>query len=117
MGDIRHHVEFLKQVLCHRNQNMQVLESKFERFFTKRMRERHQHAESRRVHRRSSVASVKFDQVSKMHLYSRCCIISSYKAAGRQNPRIIYSSLPKVMSRVYTKRSVIRKVKNKIGKV
>ena len=58
--------------------------------------------------------SIKFDLVSKLHLFTRTCILASYKAAGVLKPRIIYSSLPKVMSRFYTKRSVLGKVRKKM---
>ena len=91
-----------------------MVRSKFERFFAKRRLGRKQLVKPR-VERRKQVTSVKFDMVSKMHLHSRLCIVSSYKAAGRQLPRIVYSSLPKVMSKVYTKRSVIGKVQKKMG--
>ena len=68
-----------------------------------------------KVATRKQVTSVKFDMISKMHLYSRSCIVSSYKAAGKQLPRIVYSSLPRIMSKVYTKRSVLGKVKKRLG--
>jgi hypothetical protein len=92
---------------------MQAVKGKFKSFYSKHY-QRDCLAKSRPESRRR-VTSVKFDLVSKMHLYSQSCIVSSYKAAGKPKPRIVYSSLPKVMSRVYTKRSVLRKVKTKIG--
>ena len=60
------------------------------------------------------VVSIKFDLVSKMHRFSRSCIVESYKAAGVSRPRMVYSSLPKVMGKLYTKRSVLSKVRNVI---
>ena len=93
---------------------MTVVNSKIERFFTKRRLGRKQLVKPK-VLSRKQVTSVKFDIVSKMHLYSRSCIVSSYKAAGRKLPRIVYSSLPKVLSKVYTKHSVLGKVKKKLG--
>ena len=114
MGDTQHHVRFLKKVLGHRNQNMQVVKSKFESFFAKRRNARSQHVHAQGQSKSRRVVSVKFDLVSKVHLYSRSCILASYKAAGVPGPRLVYSSLPKVMSRIYTKRSVIRKVKKRL---
>jgi hypothetical protein len=92
---------------------MQAVKGKFKRFYSRR--HQRSYLTQSRPRSRTHVTSIKFDLVSKMHLYSQSCIVSSYKAAGKPKPRIVYSSLPKVMSRVYTKRSVLRKVKTKIG--
>lgn len=90
---------------------MLAVESKLKKFYTKKRGGRVFKAETVKM---KQVTSIKFDLVSKIHLYSQSCLVSSYKAAGRPSPRIVYSSLPKVMARFYSKRSVIRKVRNEV---
>ena len=113
LGDTCHHLQLLKQVLHHRNQNMTVIHSKIKKFYSKMQEGQVIKLGS---DSRKKVTSIKFDSVSKMHFFTRSCILTSYKAAGRPSPRIVFSSLPKIMSRFYTKRSVIRKVKTQVGK-
>ena len=38
---------------------------------------------------------------------------ASYKAAGLRGPRVVYTSLPRGMSRFYSKRAVLKKIKAK----
>ena len=105
--DVKHHIQFLKTILKHRNQNMKVIEGKFETFFTKR----HQPRTRAKAARTRSILNLKFDAVSKMHLFTQKCILSSYKSSSTAKPRIVYSSLPRVMSRISTKRKVLSIVK------
>ena len=89
---------------------MPAIESKIKKFFTRK------HSGKLSKHKsglENRVSSIKFDLVSKMHQYSKSCLLASYKAAGRPVPRLVYSSLPKVMTRFYSKCSVIRKIKSK----
>ena len=102
LGDTYHHVQFLRTILEHRQQNMQVVKSKMKAYFCKQRRLR-KLSRPKRLKNPGRVISIKFDLVSKLHLFTRTCILASYKAAGVLKPRIIYSSLPKVMSRFYTK--------------
>merc|ERR1712129_393921 len=107
-GDTRHHLQILKQILRSRSQNMVAVESKIQKYYSKN---KHGKVVKTKSMARKQVISIKFDQVSKMHLFTKTCLVSSYKAAGRPRPRIVYSSLPKVMARLYTKRAVLRKVR------
>ena len=84
---------------------MQVIDSKIKEFYKKS-----KPVKRLRVRRRLVV--IKYDSVSKMHLFTRSVILKSYKAAGAISPRIVHSSLPKIMSKFYTKRSVLSKVRN-----
>ena len=90
---------------------MHVVESKIKKFFSNQHRGRVLKVKPRIS---KKVTSIKFDRISKMHMFTKNCLVSSYKAAGRLRPRIVHSSLPKVMSRFYTKRAVLRKVKSKV---
>ena len=116
LGDTHHHVQFMKKVLEHKNQNQRIIKSKFDSFFDKRRIAKFQKINRKTILKTSRVTSVKFYRVSKMHLFTCSCIISSYKVAGVHRPRLVYSSLPKVMSRVYTKRSVLRRVRKRLEK-
>ena len=112
-GDIRHHMQFLKSVLEHRNQNMTVVHNKFDAF-TLRQRKTAGKAK-KKAPADKRIVNIKFDTVSKLHLFTRSCITASYKAAGLTCPRVVYSSLPKVISKFSTKRSVVGKVKERIN--
>ena len=90
---------------------MPAVESKIQKFYSKLHGGKVVKTKSKSL---KQVLSIKFDQVSKMHLFSKTCLVSSYKAAGRPRPQIVYSSLPKVMRRLYTKRAVLGKVRSKI---
>ena len=114
MGDMEHHLQFLKTVLSHRNQNMKVVKNKIDKFFKNR-RAKKRINELKMFTNERRVMSVKFDAVSKSHLFSRSCILASYKASGVPKPSLVYSSLPKIMDRISTKRSVLRKVKERIN--
>ena len=72
----------MKKVLEHKNQNQRIIKSKFDSFFDKRRIAKFQKINRKTILKTSRVTSVKFDRVSKMHLFTRSCIISSYKAAG-----------------------------------
>ena len=112
--DAKHHIQFLKTILKHRNQNMKVVEGKFESYFSKRRQPRTRAKAARtraKAARTRSILNLKFDAVSKMHLFTQKCILSSYKASSTAKPRIVYSSLPRVMSRISTKRKVLSIVK------
>ena len=106
-----HHRRLLKHVLRHKNQNMQAVGGRARSYFARL------HAgkiiKKEPVRR---VTCIRFDGVSRMHQYSRTCIVASYKAAGLRGPRVVYTSLPRVMSRFYSKRTVLKKVKAKLYK-
>ena len=108
--DRDHHSAFLHNVLRHRNQNMEVIKQKFKVFMRKLRKPQSRKASTSRLPH-SRVLSLKFDLTSGLHLFTRSCVLSAYKSAGITRPRLIYSSLPKVMSRIITKRSLLRKVK------
>ena len=93
---------------------MKVINRKFDSFFIKR-RAKVLGESSKVVDRSGRVVTVKFDTVSKVHLFSKSCILASYKASGFSKPRVVYSSLPKVMAKVSTKRSVLGRVKRRIN--
>ena len=112
-GDTKHHVQFLRKILNHRNQNMGVINRKIDAFFTKRSRSKN-HITPVKVGKSRRTVNVKFDAVSRMHLFSRSCILESYRASGAARPRIVFSSLPRVMSRISTKRKVLGMVKKRL---
>ena len=64
---------------------------------------------------RKLITRIKFDAVSKMHQYSKSCLLASYRAAGL-TPRFVYTSLPRVLSKFYSKRTVVKKVKATLQK-
>ena len=91
---------------------MKVIDSKIRRFYSIRSAGR----DVRSIHKDRKIGTcIKFDRVSMMHLYSRSCLLSSYKAAGVHRPRFIYTSMPKLISRFYTKRSVLRKIRDYVA--
>ena len=110
---MKHHIQFLKAILENRNQNMAVIHNKFDAFFSKLRGSVNSNSEGAPAI--SSVVSVKFDIVSKVHMFTRPCITESYKACGMPCPNFVYSSLPKVMEKISTKRSVVGKVKATIS--
>ena len=113
--DVDHHVQFLRKILKNRNQNTKVIAGKFDTFFSKRLKVKDCISLGAMGTTRSGRSiNVKFDGVSKMHLFSRSCIIAGYKASGTAKPRIIFSSLPRVVSRISTKRKVLAIVKKRI---
>ena len=116
-ADMKHHIRFLRKVLDSRNQNMLVINRKFDTFFTKRTtanpRVRAISHQKAGKNKRSII--VKFDGVSKMHLFTQSCILTSYKASGIVKPRILYSSLPKMIAKIVTKRRVLAMVKEKLN--
>ena len=105
---MEHHVRFLRKVLDSRNQNMLVINRKFDTFFTKRA------TANPRVRAISHQKAGKNKQ-SKMHLFTQSCILTSYKASGIVKPRILYSSLPKMIAKIVTKRRVLAMVKEKLN--
>ena len=109
LSDTYHHVELLKTVLKNRKQDMKVIDSKIKMFYNNRRNSKP--ASVKRLVNTKRVVSVKYDSVSSMHLFTRTCIMKSYKAAGVKSPRIVHSSLPKVMTKLYSKRSVLTQVK------
>ena len=100
---------------------MNVIQNKFDAFFSKLRKTSRDNSDDASASNNSdnananrSVVSVKFDAVSNIHLFTRTCITESYKACGMPCPRLVYSSLPKVMEKFSTKRSVVGKVKERI---
>ena len=102
-------MELLKTVLKNRKQDMKVIDSKIKMFYNNRRKPKP--ALVKRLVNTRRVVSVKYDSVSNMHLFTRTSIMKSYKAAGVKSPRIVHSSLPKVMTKLYSKRSVLTQVK------
>ena len=114
LGDTYHHVELLRTVLKYRKQDMNVIDSKIKNFYTNRRKSRP--ASVKRLVNTRRVVGIKYDSVSNMHLFTRKCILKSYKSAGVSCPRIVHSSLPKVMSKLYTKRSVLSQVRSRVNR-
>ena len=121
--DISHHIGFLKNVLRHRSQDMTWVKDKIEGLHAKRRRRATSstsspdHKSTLRSDHKSdhvSVTSVTFDAVSKVHQFTRQCLIESFKKASFDDPRVVYSSLPKLGSRISTKRSILGTVKSVI---
>lgn len=109
LQDVQHHIQFLRKILQHRNQNEKVIGGKFETFFAKKSR-----AKPRTLAKAGTtrgILNLKFDGVTKMHLFTQRCILRSYKASSTAKPRIIFSSLPRVMARISSKRKVLATVK------
>ena len=113
LGDTYHHVELLRTVLQYRKQDMNVIDSKIKNFYNNRRKSRSDSV--KRLVNTRRVVSIKYDSVSHMHLFTRRCILKSYKAAGVSSPKIVHSSLPKVMSKLYTKRSVLSQLRSTIN--
>ena len=114
-GDTKHHVQFLRKILENRSQNLQVTNRKFDAFFSKKSQKKVDGpVKTGCVAKRKRVIIVKFDTVSKMHLFTQSCILASYRASGASKPRFIYTSLPRVIPRITTKRRVLKIVKKKI---
>merc|ERR1719450_1936577 len=109
-GDRIHHLENLKLVLKHRNQNMRAINARIKRFYSRQNAGR-----ITKLNRGSRITRIKFDAVSKMHQYSKSCLLASYRAAGL-TPRFVYTSLPRVLSKFYSKRAVVKKVKATLQK-
>ena len=93
---------------------MIVTKNKIDAFFNKRKKVQTGRVDKIRNAKIRSAIIVKFDQVSKMHLLSQFCILASYKASGAAKPRIVYTSLPKILSRFSTKRKVLKMVKRRM---
>ena len=106
-----HHRRLLKQVLSYKNQNMQAVGARARKYIARLHAGKVTKEEPVR-----RVTSIRYDGVSRMHHYSRACVVASYKAAGLKGPRVVYTSLPRVMSRFYSKRAVLKKIKAKIFK-
>ena len=113
--DISHHIQFLKTVLEHRAQNMNDIHVKLAEFYAKRKSSNSTGNVVKTEYR--TVTSVTFDAVSKIHMLTKQCIFETYKLAGIQCPRIVYTSLPKLGTKVSTKRSVLGKVKSLIARM
>ena len=114
-ADMEHHVRFLRNILENKNQNMNVINRKIDNFFTKRSCSKVLKISTARVVKNSRTINVKFDGVSKMHLFTQSCLLTSYKASGTAKPRIVFSSLPRVIARISTKRKVLGMVKKRIS--
>ena len=112
--DVDHHVQFLRKILKNRNQNTKVIAGKFDTFFSNRLEVKDCKSLGVKSNRPGRSVNVKFDGVSKLHLFSQSCIVAGYKASGTAKPRIIFSSLPRVVSRISTKRKVLAIVKKRI---
>merc|ERR1712142_1193419 len=110
-GDIKHHVQFLRRILKHRSQNMKCMEVRFRAFFAKKHGFKRMSSERTKIDQVKMSAIVKFDSASMLHLFTRKCILSSYKASGSAKPRFILSNLPRVMSRITTKRKVLSMIR------
>ena len=111
-ADTQHHIKFLRKILEHRNQNLKVTEKKIDAFFSKKLEKKvNDQVNSGRVRKNKNGISVKFDTVSKMQSFTQSCILTSYRASGASRPRIIYTSLKRVIPRITTKRRVLRMVK------
>ena len=108
--DISHHIQFLKNILQHRDQNMTIIHRKIKHFHEERKLEVLVPCNSNTDYR--SVVSITYDTVSKVHNYTQECISKAYKVSGEQCPRIVHSSLPKLGNRISTKRTVLGKVKS-----
>ena len=108
--DKKHHASFLLRILEHRNQNMKVIKHKFDNFMVK-LRKVSSSARLPRGRHPHSLVNLKFDGASKFHALTRSCILRSYKNINKPMPRLVYSSLPKIMSSLVTKRSLLRKIK------
>ena len=61
-----------------------------------------------------TITNVKFDAVSKLHLFTTTCIEDAFRLIGETPPRTVFSSLPKLSSKISTKRSVLGLVRSKI---
>ena len=105
--DKQHHASFLLRVLQNRNQDMKIIKRKFD--ISMRKLKKPPVAKARQHF--GNIVKLRYDRPSKFHLLTRSCILSSYKNVRKPAPRVIHSSLPKIMSRLVTKRSVLRKVK------
>ena len=112
-GDRSHHIQLMKNVLKHRSQNMTVILNKFEKFHASRHRS---HVRSKEPFDKQSVTSITFDAVSKVHLYTENCIKASYKHVGQQVPHMVFTSFPKMVSRLSSKRTVLGQVKEEIAR-
>ena len=113
--DISHHIQFLKTVLEHRAQNMNDIHVKLAEFHAKRKSSNSTGNVVKTEYR--TVTSVTFDAVSKIHMLTKQCIFETYKLAEVQCQRIVYTSLPKLGTKVSTKRSVLGKVKSLIARM
>ena len=63
----------------------------------------------RRIRR---LVKLRFDAVSKIHVFTRSCVLQSYKRVNRTHPLIVYYSTGKVISSLITKRALLQKVRN-----
>ena len=109
--DIDHHVQFLRRILKDRCQNMKCIEVRFRAFFNKKHEFKRMSLERAKSDEVKMSTIIKFDSVSMLHLFTRKCILSSYKASGSAKPRFILSNLPRVMSRITTKRKVLSMIR------
>ena len=70
----------------------------------------------KRLHQRKGfsfrgAAVITYDAVSKMHVVSRDLISKASKASGLEIPPFVSTSLPKLKHRMFSKRSVLKKIK------
>ena len=107
-----YHTKFLKKVLKHRSQDMASVNGRFTDFHVRRR-------SSSKLQKNSPnftfAAAVTFDEVSKVHLFSKRCITSAYQHIRLDSPPLVYSSFPKLGSKISTKRTVLGKVKLEIN--
>jgi hypothetical protein len=104
-----HHMSFMLRILKHREQDMQIVLKKFKEFHTRRLRNI---IKPRDKNLYTKSAFIHFDNASNSHKLAKLSILSAYKAAKKELPSILYRSLPKIITMLSTKRSVIGKVRN-----
>ena len=106
--DRQHHIKFLDRMLRHRNQNMTDIKNKFHCFFVKMKNPRS--ITMKRDYRQC--IKITFDATSGIHKLTRSSLLEAYKRLGRRRPLIVYSSLPKVLSHIITKRKLLKRIKS-----
>jgi hypothetical protein len=67
---------------------MKVVKNKIDAFFATRRKGKRQRKAPKIEDKLGKVTSLTFDTVSKLHIFSRSCILRSYKASGVRKPRI-----------------------------
>ena len=108
--DRQHHIKFLDRMLRHRNQNMTDIKNKFHSFFVKIKNPRS--ITVKRDYRHC--IKITFDTTSGIHRLTRSSLLEAYKKLGRKRPLIVYSSLPKVLSHIITKRKLLKRIKSHV---
>ena len=105
--EINHHMHFMLSIMSCRDQNMDEVMRKFNKFKLPKVK-------NLNVEKQGTRLLLKHDGVSSSHKFSYYCLKVAFESIGLSTPNIVFTSLPKIMAGVSTKRDVIGQVKRNI---